>query len=195
LLQPLRKIPIHLTLGNHDQREHFRDVLVNRKSDPAPVVNKQATMIASPQVNWFQLDSLDQTQATPGELGKAQLDWLAKTLDANPAKPAIIMVHHNPGMTQNVPGLKDTAAFLDVIRPRKHVKAYFFGHTHFWSVTTDDSGIHFINLPPTSYTFKDGPPSGWVRTTVAADGMKLELRCVDTSHAQHGEVKDLKWRA
>ena len=109
--------------------------------------------------------------------------------------PAIVMLHHNPGLTENVPGLKDTAALLEVIRPRKQVKAYFFGHTHAWGVTQDESGIHFINLPPTAYLFAAGKPSGWVRATAAKDGMKLELRCLDTKHPQHGEVKDLKWRA
>jgi 3',5'-cyclic-AMP phosphodiesterase len=193
-LEPLRQTPIHLTLGNHDNREHFWDALAMEKSAKRPVADKQALMVTGAKVNWFVLDSLDQTLTTPGVLGKLQLDWLGQSLDAHASKPAIIMLHHNPGMTENVPGLKDTAAFLEVIRPRKQVKAYFFGHTHAWSVTQDESGIHFINLPPTSYLFKEGKPTGWVRATVADDGMKLDLRCLDTKHPQHGEVKELKWR-
>lgn len=194
-LEPLRQTPIHLTLGNHDNREHFWDALTKDKSANRPVADKQVLMVPGAKVNWFVLDSLDKTAATPGMLGKSQLDWLGQTLDANANKPAIVMVHHNPGMTENVPGLKDTAAFFEVIRPRKQVKAYFFGHTHSWSVTQDESGIHFINLPPTSYLFKEGKPSGWVRATAANDAMKLELRCLDTKHPQHGEVKELKWRS
>ena len=194
LLKPLRQAPIHLTLGNHDNREHFWDALKAEKSAKHPVADKQALMVAAPKVNWFVLDSLDKTLSTPGVLGKPQLDWLAQMLDANTDKPALVMLHHNPGLTESVPGLTDTAALLEVIRPRKQVKAYFFGHTHSWSITRDDSGIHFINLPPTAYVFKDGKPSGWVRVTMANDGMKLELRCLDTTHKQHGEVNDLKWR-
>jgi 3',5'-cyclic AMP phosphodiesterase CpdA len=193
-LAPLRQTPIHITLGNHDNRERFWDAFAMDKSAKRPVADKQAFMVSGAKVNWFVLDSLDQTLSTPGVLGKPQLDWLAGVLDANATKPALVMLHHNPGMTENVPGLKDTAALLDVIRPRKQVKAYFFGHTHAWSVTPDDSGIHFINLPPTSYLFKEGKPSGWVRATAVADGMKLELRCLDMKHPQHGEVKELKWR-
>lgn len=194
LLEPVRQTPIHLTLGNHDNREHFWNALATDKAAKRPVADKETLMVSAPAVNWFVLDSLDKTLSTPGVLGKPQLDWLGKTLDANADKPAIIMLHHNPGLTEGVPGLTDTAALLAVIRPRKQVKAYFFGHTHAWSVTPDDSGIHFINLPPTAYVFKDGKPNGWVRATLGADGMKLELRCLDTSHPQHGEVKDLKWR-
>jgi 3',5'-cyclic-AMP phosphodiesterase len=194
-LEPLRQTPIHLTLGNHDNRDHFWDALAIEKAAQRPVTDKQTLFVPGARANWFVLDSLDKTLSTPGLLGKPQLDWLGHALDSNANKPAIVMLHHNPGLTESVPGLKDTAALLEVIRPRKHVKAYFFGHTHAWSVTPDESGIHFINLPPTGYVFKEGKPSGWVRATAAADGMKLELRCLDTKHPQHGEVKELKWRA
>lgn len=196
LIKPLRAagLPVHLTLGNHDNRERFWAALKEERKVKRPLADKQAVMLATPQVNWFLLDSLEETASTPGLIGKEQLDWLAATLDANATKPALVIVHHNPGLTENVPGLRDTAALLDVLRPRKQVKAYIFGHTHFWSVSTDDAGLHFINLPPVSYVFQEGKPSGWVRTTVQPDGMKLELRCVDTTHKQHGEIKELKWR-
>ena len=91
-------------------------------------------------------------------------------------------------------GLKDTIPFLEVIRPRNQVKAYIFGHTHHWSVEQDSSGIHFINLPPVSYVFREGEPSGWVRATLNKSGMKLELRCVDQYHKAHGQTFDLAWR-
>jgi hypothetical protein len=197
LLEPLRsaQMPIHVTLGNHDNRERFWSSIQSEKAAKRPLADRQAMMLPSAKVNWFMLDSLDQTLLTPGVLGKEQLDWLAKTLDANPDKPAIVMVHHNPGLTEKAPGLKDTAALFEVIRPRKQVKAYFFGHTHVWSVTQDSSGIHLINLPPVAYLFKEGTPNGWVRATVASDSMKLELRCLDTAHKAHGQINELKWRA
>ncbi|HEX4263192.1 MAG TPA: metallophosphoesterase [Verrucomicrobiae bacterium] len=197
LLKPLRaaQMPVHLTLGNHDNREHFWDALKTEKAAHRPLADKQTMMLSTPQVNWFVLDSLEQTLATPGLLGKEQLDWLAKTLDANTDKPALVMVHHNPGLSDTVPGLKDFYALFEVIRPRKQVKAYFFGHTHAWSVTQDDSGLYLVNLPPIAYVFKEGKPSGWVRAMLAREGMKLELRCLDTTDKAHGEVKELKWRA
>ena len=196
LLKPLReaRMPIHLTLGNHDNRERFWEALKSEKAAKRPVVDKQTLMLSTPQVNWFVLDSLDQTLSTPGVLGKEQLDWLAKTLDANSDKPALVMLHHNPGFSETVPGLKDTFAFMEILRPRKQVKAYIFGHTHVWNMTQDDSGLYLVNLPPIAYVFKEGNPSGWVRATVARDGMKLELNCLDKTHKAHGEVKELKWR-
>ena len=103
------------------------------------------------------------------------------------------MVHHNCGMEGNL-GLRDSVAFFEVIRPRRQVKAYVFGHTHFWKVEQEASGIHLVNLPPVGYVFQSGKPSGWVKATIAAEGMKLELRCVDTSHRDHGQTISLAWR-
>jgi len=100
LLEPLRVggLPLHLALGNHDQREHFWAALPPKDPAKRPVANKQAALVKSAKVNWFILDSLDTTLATPGSLGAAQLAWLAKSLDANRRKPAIVVLHHNPGV-------------------------------------------------------------------------------------------------
>ena len=68
------------------------------------------------------LDSLEATLSTPGLLGQEQLDWLAAALDANPGKPALVLLHHNPATSGHVGGLKDTEALFEVIRPRKQVK-------------------------------------------------------------------------
>jgi Icc protein len=61
-------------------------------------------------------------------------------------------------------------------------------------VARDESGIHLVNLPPVAYIFREGQPSGWVRATLELDGMRMELRCVDQSHKDHGQIVNLKWR-
>src|SRR5205807_8770353 len=132
------------------------------KAGKHTVVGRQGSLVKTAKANWVILDSLDKTLATPGLLGRDQPGWLAKKLDENPKKAAIVMIHHNPGLTGNM-GLKDTAALFEVIRPRKQVKAYIYGHTHTWRVEQDDTGLHLINLPPVAYVFQDGEPSGWVK--------------------------------
>jgi Icc protein len=196
LIEPLRAdgFPLHLTLGNHDQREHFRAALSTDKSSQRPVADKQVALVKSSDVNWFILDSLETTLKTPGSLGEAQLEWLAKTLDANDRKPAVVLIHHNPGTRDGVAGLKDTEALFAIIRPRTQVKAWVFGHTHVWHVKEDSSGIHLVNLPPVAYLFHPTDPAGWVHANIRKDGMKLELRCLDRSHKDHGQIVDLKWR-
>jgi hypothetical protein len=195
LLEPLRadEMPVHLLLGNHDHRENFWAGLTAEKAVKRPVADKQVALVRSELVNWFMLDSLEKTLQTPGALGAEQLKWLAETLDANASKPAVIVVHHNPGLEGNI-GLKDTSLLWEVLRPRKQVKAWVFGHTHNWKITQDDSGIHLVNLPPTSYIFRDGDPAGWVQATTRHDGMKLELHSLDPKNKSHGQLVDLKWR-
>jgi Icc protein len=197
LLTPLRQdgMTVHLTLGNHDNRERFWDVLTAERTAPRPLADRQAEFLPSPRANWFMLDSLERTRLTPGLIGTEQLDWLAGALDANRTKPALVMVHHNPGFLGKVGGLRDTEALFKVIRPRKQVKAVIYGHTHDWHIHEHDSGVHLINLPPTSYVFEQGKPSGWVRAMVADDRMQIELRCVDPAHPLNGQKKTLKWRA
>ena len=196
LLEPVRTapLPVHLLLGNHDHREHFWSALEKEKSAKRPLADRQASVLETPRVNWFMLDSLDKTLATPGLIGPEQLAWLAKSLDANRRKPAVILVHHNLDAGEKSIGLKDTNELFGVLRPRKQVKACLFGHTHIWSVAQDVSGIHLVNLPPTAYLFREGTPNGWVRAEVEPDGMKLELRCVDQTHKDHGQIVNLRWR-
>lgn len=200
LLRPMREagLPIHLGMGNHDNRENFWSTAAAEKSAPAGLPDRQATIVRLGTANWFMLDSLIKTRITPGLLGKTQLSWLARALDANSGKPAIIMVHHQPG-TAPAPGkagsgLEDTAELMAILRPRPQVKAYFFGHTHHWHVRQDQSGIHLVNLPPTAYLFEEGLPNGWVHADVHDTGARLELRCLDRSHKDHGQVVNLAWR-
>jgi 3',5'-cyclic-AMP phosphodiesterase len=196
LLTPLREegMPVHLTLGNHDNRKRFWDALTEEKLAQRPLADKQAMLLQTPRANWFMLDSLEKTNYTPGMLGKEQLDWLAASLDASGDKPALILVHHNPGFHGKVGGLKDAEAMFKVIRPRKQVKVCIYGHTHDWHVWKDDSGIHLINLPPVAYVFEEGKPSGWVRATLGDDKMEIELRCVNPKHPAQGQKKTLDWR-
>jgi predicted phosphodiesterase len=104
------------------------------------------------------------------------------------------VLHHNLDAKNGVFALKDAPQFFEVVRPRRHVKACVFGHTHVWRTWQDESGLHCINLPPVAYVFQTGDPSGWVHATLERSSMKLELRCLDAAHPAHGQAVRLKWR-
>lgn len=194
LLQPLREsIPIHVALGNHDDRDHFRAGLA-RDARP-PLASRQVAVIESPRANWVVLDSLDKVNATPGVLGKEQLGWLARALDERTSKPALVVVHHDPQWTPMAKrsGLVDTEALFEVLVPRKQVKAVIYGHTHRWRRSERD-GIHLLNLPPVAYLFQAGDPNGWVDVRLRDGGAALTLHALDASHRQNGEVVELAWR-
>src|SRR5437867_2994612 len=97
-LAPLRaaKFPIHLALGNHDDRANFWEVLPADEARKNDLDDHHALFVAAERANFFILDSLKITDKVSGILGQKQLDWLAAALDAHSEKPAIVFVHHNP---------------------------------------------------------------------------------------------------
>lgn len=192
MLEPLRQsgLPVHLTLGNHDDREHFRAALREQRSEMA---ERHVGILATEHANWILADS-STTPVGEGRFGPQQLAWMRKLIDAEPNKPAIIFAHHNPRDGQSKWPLEDTEEFFDLVAPRKQVKAYIFGHSHHWHVEAHPSGIHLVNLPSTAYVFRPGEPRGWVRSQVHASGMDLELRCLDPANPRHRERHALAWR-
>lgn len=194
LLHPLRALAsVHLSLGNHDERDNFWQAFPHDATRLESVPEKQATFFASEYANWFLMDSLDVTAHTPGDLGTAQLDWLKHELAARTEKPAIVVCHHPMDIT-GLMGLKDSLPLENLLVRHRQVKAFIFGHTHNWNIAQHPSGVHLINLPQTAYAFQPGRPSGWVHATLARDSMELELRCLDKNHPEQGQVKKLTWR-
>lgn len=191
-------LPLHLTMGNHDDRGPLYDALAAQQPARPLVAGKHVSLLELPHANWFLLDSLWQVNVVTGELGGQQLDWLAAALDTRADKPAVIFVHHNPQFTSPAAGkpwtgLRDTQPLFDLIRPRRQVKALVFGHSHNWSVGERD-GIHLINLPPVAYVFAAGKPNGWVLAEGRADGLDLTLRTLVPDHPGGGQRIGLTWR-
>lgn len=195
-MKPLRQagVPVHLALGNHDDREHILAAFPEAKTNVAgsPPDRKLISVLETPHANWFLLDSLEKTNTSPGLLGGAQLAWLAKSLDARADKPALVLAHHNPSWLLKT-GLRDAEAMLDVLTSRKQVKAYFFGHTHEWHVGQHQD-VHLVNLPAVAWAFTSVQPRGFVTAQLHPDGATLVLQSFDRKHAKHGEKIELKWR-
>jgi 3',5'-cyclic AMP phosphodiesterase CpdA len=191
LLEPLRAAgaPLHLLLGNHDHRGNF---LAAAESAASPIVEQRHVgAMLDGDLHWLFLDSLDRVDAVTGLLGPAQLQWLARALDAQPATPALVFLHHNP-QADNM-GIPDAPALLDVLLPRPQVKVVFFGHTHKWT-RWETGGVHFVNLPAVAYAFDAKEPRGWVKAGAIEGGLALELRSLDPEHPRHGERVELGFR-
>ena len=195
MLKPLREagLPVHLSMGNHDNRENIWKSIPHCESHVGGLKDRQITVLEMPHANLFLLDSLKMTNFTPGFLGDRQTRWLAGALDAHAEKPAIVFVHHQPDESLMPQGLTDTRILLDILTPRKYVKALFYGHTHIWEIT-HRSGLHCVNLPAVAYPFDPHQPTGWVDAHLRQDGMNLELRCTDPAHPTHGQKVELTWR-
>jgi hypothetical protein len=188
-------IPLHMTMGNHDDRENFWEALPGEQAERNAKLGRQAMVIEGKHANWFLLDSLHKTNHGPGEVGRNQLDWLAAELDCRKSKPAIIMLHHDPVRDGKQGTLVDANALFAITRPRRQVKAMFFGHTHVWSVAKDRSGIHLINLPATGYTLWGRSFLGWVDCKVYKNDAYLKMHALKAGDGEDGVTTLLKWRA
>ena len=200
LLAPLSaaNIPIHLTMGNHDDRVVFREVLQNKVKIDSPLEEKHVVLLQTPAANWFLIDTLLEVNVVTGEVGSQQLEWLEKALDAHADRPAIVVGHHNPqffilpGIRAS--GIKDTSALFDLLNKKKQVKAYFYGHSHTWRKSQPKSGIHLVNQPPVGYVFDDKNPMGWLNAVTSPQGISMEFTAKNKSHSVHGSTTKLTWR-
>ena len=201
LLAPLReaKIDVHLTLGNHDNREAFYDVMTEERPEASPVDSRHISVVETRFANFFLLDSLKETMVTQGTIGAEQRAWLAKALDAHAAKPAIIVTHHNPrlgGDPNHFPGgLIDSNELWEILVEHRHVKAYIHGHIHDRGIA-EHKGVHIVNMPATSYVADPKlATTGWTTARLMANGITLTTRTTDEKHSWNGETKILTWRS
>ena len=167
---------------------HLRAALPDAKRPETPVADKYVGVVnAGRAASSCSTRSLSST-SRPASTAAHQLSWLAKTLDAEPKTPTVVFGHHDPS------GLTDEMAFIDVIAPRRHVKAYVFGHTHSWQVARHKSGIHLVNLPAVSYPFAKGEALGWALLTLKESGATVVLRAAD-GHKLDRQTHELAWRS
>ena len=188
LVEPIRSagITVHVTIGNHDNRENLWKLLPFLKKQQRGV---QAEVIELPHANLVLLDS-----GRRGALGDKQLNWLSRQLDQRADKPALIFGHFNPYPNRGVrpvKGMSDGASLLKLLAERRHARAYFYGHTHEWQ--HDQRGdLHLINQPAVSYYFGKGHAHGWVDMKLSETTADLELHCINPKHRQHGDRRRIR---
>jgi len=188
LVEPIRAagITVHVTIGNHDNRQNLWELLPFLKKEHMGV---QAGVIELPHANLVLLDS------GKGALGDKQLNWLAKQLDERADKPALIFGHYNPYPNRGVrpiEGMRDGSSLLKLLAERKHARAYFYGHTHEWQHDRRDH-LHLINQPAVSYYFGKGHAHGWVDMKLTETSADLELNCINRKHTQQGDRRQISF--
>ena len=188
LVEPIRAagITVHVTIGNHDNRENLWKLLPFLKQEQ---MGLQAYVIELTHANLVLLDS-----GKRGILGEEQLSWLAEQLDERVDKPALIFAHFNPVPNRGVrpiKGMRDGEALLKLLAERKHARAYFYGHTHEWQHDQRDH-LHLINQPAVSYYFGKGHAHGWFDMKLSQASADLELHCINPKHSQHGDRRQVR---
>ena len=201
LLKPLReaRMNVHLTLGNHDDRDVFHSVLQAEKPLDPPLATRHVSIVQTRHANFFLLDSLIKPMVTQGEVGDEQMKWFAAALKARADRPAIIVTHHNPrlgGDPAHFPGgLIDSEPLWDLLAAHPQVKAYVHGHIHHWSHARH-RGIHILNTPATSYVGNKAlSTTGWTTARLRPDGITLNIHTNDKDHPWNGQQADFEWRS
>ena len=129
LLRPL-DAPIHLLMGNHDDRTAFRRVF---RPHAAPTDDP---VDAAFEVGGIRFLLLDSTLPGKGEgaLSTDQLRWLDRELNASAERTAWIFLHHQPlpiyiRWLDRI-GLANPEPFLEVVARHPQVAAVAYGHVH-----------------------------------------------------------------
>jgi 3',5'-cyclic AMP phosphodiesterase CpdA len=122
--------PVHLLLGNHDDRDAFRQAFPAAAQDEAGFVQQA---IPTPAGMCLMLDT--HAPGRPeGELCALRLAWLAARL-AESTGPVLLFLHHPP-LPVGIPSmdgiaLRDADALWATLAPhRERVRHIFHGHLH-----------------------------------------------------------------
>ncbi|MCX6631937.1 MAG: metallophosphoesterase [Candidatus Solibacter sp.] len=192
LLQPVsEKMPLALTLGNHDHRANFLGVFGKSQNGVQSVSQKHVLVIESAGLRFIVLDSLLTPNSTPGLLGKAQRAWLATFLQQSSDLPTLLIVHHT--LDDGDGSLLDAPRLFDILKPHRKVKAILYGHSHRYAYEMWE-GVHLINLPAIGYNFNDDQPVGWVDARLTATGGAFTLRAIGGNLEKDGKTVTLAWR-
>ncbi|MFN6978724.1 MAG: phosphodiesterase [Gemmobacter sp.] len=149
LLAPL-PMPVHMMLGNHDDRPTFLAVMGPGSADPNGFVQQAV------DVKGHRIVMLDTSE--PGKVGgvlcAARLGWLADRLAEARDRPVIILMHHhaNPlSLPVDAIALENPGALVSALKTHPDIRQVIAGHVH---VTTTAlwHGLPFTTLAGGHYS-------------------------------------------
>jgi len=204
MLARLIDIPVYVIPGNHDDRDNFRTVLRHLPgvtSDPEFV----QYAVEDLPVRLVMLDTLI-TRESDGELCPRRLQWLDRTLAAQPDKPTIIAMHHPSFLCgighMDIIILREPAGFEAVVRRHPQVQRIICGHHHrvittnvAQAIASTSPGVaHIVDLDlftdnPGQWTLE--PPGFQVHVTIEGGGIVSHTALVDRFPGPYPFVPDL----
>jgi 3',5'-cyclic-AMP phosphodiesterase len=195
-------VPVHLMLGNHDDRALFRRVFPD-----TPVIEGGYVQYAL-DVEGARLICVDSLSNTPGDhagqLCATRLAWLEREIAVAPADKALIIACHHPPFDLGMPYLDplkllDHEALYEVLAPRKP-DMMLLGHVHrpvsgVWRgipfhiqrAINHQVGLQFEKTDDVLFTDEPGD-IGVVR--VAEDGVQVFTHAGHTRFGEFGAPTD-----
>jgi 3',5'-cyclic-AMP phosphodiesterase len=192
LMSPIfAKMPVHVAMGNHDLLKNYYQVFSKPTEKIAAVKDKHVLVIEKAGLRFVVLDSHVEGNSALGLLGKVQRQWLERYLNGEDPRPVFVFLHH--ALSDADTDLLDTDRLLNILLPKRQVKAIFYGHSHCYShAQIEDLAV--VNLPATGYSFATDQPIGWMEGCFTAKGAELILHAVDGNKALDGQHLTLTWR-
>lgn len=124
-------VPYRLLIGNHDDRDHFREVFADVATDESGYIQSAESTEAG---RFLYLDTM-QVGTHAGHYGPDRQAWLGSELDAAGDQPVFLFMHHHPAPV-HLPsldsiGLVDGPAFHEILTEyRDRIRHIFHGHCH-----------------------------------------------------------------
>lgn len=183
-------MPVHITLGNHDDRAAFLTVFGEGRDDP------QGRVSATIDAAGHRIILLDTTEPglVGGRLCQGRLEWLAARLDEAADRPVIIVQHHHANplfLPVDRIILENADDYLAVLKRHPDVRQVIAGHVHLPTAALW-KGIPMTTLAGSHYSVSPQVPGvpGDQRQLEGPAEMAVVLVCDDgvTVHFQdHGE--------
>ncbi|MDB5409889.1 MAG: phosphodiesterase [Rhodospirillales bacterium] len=184
-LTPLA-MPVYLIPGNHDRRAELRAAFPDASYWPAG--EKLCYVVDDHPVRLIALDTLVEGSGE-GEIGAAQLEWLAAALADAPARPTVIFMHHPPFATaighMDRINCRDGAALAAIVARHPQVERVLCGHDH-RPIQTRFAGTIGSVAPSTAHQMlldlRPGALSGFV---LEPPGLHVHHWAADTGVVTH----------
>jgi len=161
------------SMGNHDDRASFRQVLGNGHGTAADG-SEHGPVDAVSTIGEWRIVTLDSSVpgAGYGELGTDQLEWLARVL-ATPAPGGTVLVMHHPPVPAATALLQALELYnpedlVDIVRG-SDVRAILSGHYHH-TVRDAFAGVPVVITPGIANTTDVLVPEGTERAVIGAGG-------------------------
>ena len=143
-------IPVHITLGNHDDRPSF---LAAFGADFAAETGKVDKIIDLKGYRIILLDS-SEPRRVDGVLEEAQIAWLRARLAEALDRPVIVILHHNANalhINADTIRILEPDAFIDALKTHPDIRQVIAGHVHLTSTATW-RGLPFTTLAGGHYS-------------------------------------------
>ncbi|KFL31278.1 hypothetical protein JP75_10330 [Devosia riboflavina] len=137
-------IPVHITLGNHDDRDSFLSVFGPSHIAETGKVDKAF------DIKGYRIILLDSSEPgrVDGALTASQIEWLKARLGEAMDRPVIVILHHNANalhIESDDIRILEPHAFIDALKTHPDIRQVIAGHVHLTS-TAVWRGIAFTTL-------------------------------------------------